>query len=37
LKDLTQKIQTLSDWADTALEQVAREHGLPVLQSDLNR
>jgi hypothetical protein len=37
LKDLTQKIQTLSDWADTALDQVAREHGLPVLQSDLNR
>jgi hypothetical protein len=37
LKDLTQKIQTLSDWADTALDQVAREYGLPVLQSDLNR
>jgi len=30
LKNLVQNIQTLSDWADTALDQVAREHGLPV-------
>jgi hypothetical protein len=37
LKDLAQKLQTLSDWADAALNQVAREYGLPVLQSDLNR
>jgi hypothetical protein len=37
LRNLVQNIQTLSDWADTALDQVAREHGLPVLQSDLNR
>jgi hypothetical protein len=37
LKDLAQKLQTLSDWADATLSEVAREHGLPVLQSDLNR
>jgi hypothetical protein len=37
LKNLAQKLQTLSDCADAALSQVAREYGLPVLQSDLNR
>ena len=37
LKDLAQKLQTLSDWADVTLSDVAREYGLPVLQSDLNR
>jgi hypothetical protein len=37
LKALTRKVRMLVDLADRVLAQTAREHGLPVLESDLNR
>lgn len=36
LKTLTRKVRTLAAFADKALGEIAREHGLRVLQSDLN-
>ena len=37
LGDLTRQVRIFADWADRALAEVAREYGLPVLDSDLNR
>ena len=37
LKALTRKVRILADLADRVLAETAREHGLPVLESDLNR
>ena len=36
LKALTWKVRLLANWADKALNEIAREHGLCVLKSDLN-
>lgn len=37
LKALTAKVRVLAHAADRFLNEIAREHGLPVLESDLNR
>jgi hypothetical protein len=37
LKALTAKVRLLAHSADGFLNEIAREHGLPVLESDLNR
>lgn len=37
LKALTAKVRLLAHSADRFLNEIAREHGLPVLESDLNR
>jgi len=34
---LTREVRNLAEWADKVIAQVARECGLPVLESDLNR
>jgi hypothetical protein len=36
LKALTQKVRILATWADKAVAEIAHEHGLRVLQSDLD-
>ena len=36
LRALTQKVRILATWADKALAEIAYEHGLRVLQADLN-
>jgi hypothetical protein len=37
LRALTAKVRFLAHSADQCLNEIAREHGLPVLESDLNR